>query len=34
VDEERYRFACTYAYLTRDRFTFLDLAAMNGVRGG
>lgn len=32
LSEERYRFACTYAYLTRDRFTFLDLAAMNDKR--
>lgn len=30
--EERYRFATSYAHLTRDRFTFLDLAAMNGKR--
>jgi glycerol-1-phosphate dehydrogenase [NAD(P)+] len=30
--EERYRFACTYAHLTRDRFTFLDLATMNDKR--
>lgn len=27
--EERYRFATSYAHLTRERFTFLDLAAMN-----
>lgn len=27
--EERYRFATSYAHLTRNRFTFLDLAAMN-----
>jgi glycerol-1-phosphate dehydrogenase [NAD(P)+] len=30
--EERYRFAVSYAHLTRDRFTFLDLAAMNTKR--
>ena len=30
--EERYRFALSYAHLTRDRFTFLDLAAMNMQR--
>jgi glycerol-1-phosphate dehydrogenase [NAD(P)+] len=30
--EERYRFATSYAHLTRDRFTFLDLAAMNAKR--
>ncbi len=30
--EERYRFATSYAYLTRERFTFLDLAAMNAKR--
>lgn len=27
--DERYRFATSYAHLTRERFTFLDLAAMN-----
>lgn len=32
LSEERYRIACTYAYLTRDRFTFLDLAVMNDRR--
>ncbi len=31
IDLERYRFATSYAHLTRDRFTFLDLAAM-GVK--
>lgn len=30
--EESYRFGCTHAYLTRDRFTFLDLAVMNDKR--
>lgn len=30
--EERYRFAISYAHLTRDRFTFLDIAAMNVQR--
>lgn len=30
--EERYRFAASYAYLTRERFGFLDLAAMNVKR--
>lgn len=30
--EERYRFATSYAHLTRARFTFLDLAAMNTKR--
>ncbi len=30
--EERYRFATSYAHLTRERFTFLDLAAMNAKR--
>jgi glycerol-1-phosphate dehydrogenase [NAD(P)+] len=30
--EERYRFATSYAHLTRNRFTFLDLAAMNVKR--
>lgn len=29
---ERYNSAQTYAYMTRDRFTFLDLAAMNARR--
>ena len=29
---ERYRFAVDYAHLTRERFTFLDLAAMNIMR--
>lgn len=29
---ERYKAAMDYAYLTRDRFTFLDLAAMNARR--
>jgi glycerol-1-phosphate dehydrogenase [NAD(P)+] len=28
LDPERYQNAVTYAYMTRDRFTFLDLAAM------
>jgi glycerol-1-phosphate dehydrogenase [NAD(P)+] len=32
IAEDRYRIACTYAYLTRDRFTFLDLAEMNEKR--
>lgn len=32
LDEERYRNACTNAYLSRDRFTFLDLAVMNDKR--
>ena len=32
ITDERYRFACNSAYLTRDRFTFLDLAAMNDKR--
>ena len=32
LDEERYRFATSYAHLTRDRFTFLDLAAMGAQR--
>lgn len=32
LEDERYRFACTYAYLTRERFTFLDLATMNDKR--
>ena len=31
---ERYETAVTYAYLTRERFTFLDLAAMSGRRAG
>jgi glycerol-1-phosphate dehydrogenase [NAD(P)+] len=30
--DERYRFATSYAHLTRERFTFLDLAAMNVKR--
>lgn len=30
--EERYNSAQAYAYMTRDRFTFLDLAAMNARR--
>lgn len=30
--EERYNSAVTYAYMTRERFTFLDLAAMNARR--
>jgi glycerol-1-phosphate dehydrogenase [NAD(P)+] len=30
--EERYRFAISYAHLTRERFTFLDIAAMNMQR--
>lgn len=34
LNDERYRFACNYAYLTRERFTFLDLAAMNDKRVG
>ncbi len=34
IAEERYRFACSYAHLTRERFTFLDLAAMNAKRVG
>lgn len=29
ISTERYRSACAYAYITRDRFGFLDLAAMN-----
>lgn len=33
IDTERYRNACVMAYLTRDRFTFLDLAIMNDWRG-
>ncbi len=32
LGDERYRNACTYAYLTRERFGFLDLAAMNDKR--
>ena len=32
LEVERYRFATDYAYLTRDRFTFLDIAAMNVQR--
>ncbi len=32
LPEERYRFATSYAHMTRDRFTFLDLAAMNVKR--
>jgi glycerol-1-phosphate dehydrogenase [NAD(P)+] len=32
IAEERYRFACSYAHLTRERFTFLDLAAMGTKR--
>ncbi|MFZ4541441.1 MAG: iron-containing alcohol dehydrogenase [Rickettsiales bacterium] len=28
LDEERYRFGVSYAHMTRERFTFLDLAAM------
>lgn len=34
IAEERYRFACDYAFMTRERFTFLDLAAMNVKRIG
>ncbi len=34
IADERYRYAASYAHLTRDRFTFLDLAAMNGKRIG
>jgi hypothetical protein len=30
--DERYRFATSYAHLTRERFTFLDIAAMNMQR--
>ena len=32
LDEARYQTALSYAHLTRDRFTFLDLAAMMGRR--
>lgn len=32
VLDDRYAAATSYAYLTRDRFTFLDLAAMNARR--
>lgn len=32
IAEERYRFGASYAHLTRERFTFLDLAAMNTKR--
>jgi len=32
MNEERYNAAVTYAYLTRNRFTFLDLAQMMGRR--
>jgi len=32
LNEERYNAAVTYAYLTRNRFTFLDLAQMMGRR--
>ncbi len=32
IDDERYRFAASYAHLTRDRFTFLDVAAMSVKR--
>jgi glycerol-1-phosphate dehydrogenase [NAD(P)+] len=32
LDMERYQHILTYAYMTRDRFTFLDLAAMNDKR--
>lgn len=32
VDEDRYRNACASAHLTRDRFTFLDLAVMSDKR--
>ncbi len=32
LEIERYRNACAYAYLTRNRFTFLDLAVMNDRR--
>lgn len=32
LSDERYLNACNYAYLTRDRFTFLDLAAMMNKR--
>jgi glycerol-1-phosphate dehydrogenase [NAD(P)+] len=34
ITQAHYQTACTHAYLTRDRFTFLDLAAMMGVRIG
>lgn len=34
IIEERYRYAVSYAHLSRERFTFLDLAAMNGKRIG
>lgn len=32
IAEERYRYAVSCAHLSRERFTFLDLAAMNGKR--
>lgn len=32
ISDERYQSALSYAYLTRDRFTFLDLATMMGRR--
>lgn len=32
ITDERYRFACTNGFMTRDRFTFLDIAAMNDKR--
>ena len=32
LGEDRYQSALRFAYLTRDRFTFLDLAAMMGRR--
>lgn len=32
LNEDRYKAAVTYAYLTRNRFTFLDLAQMMGRR--
>ncbi|MES2983570.1 MAG: iron-containing alcohol dehydrogenase [Pseudomonadota bacterium] len=32
MSDDRYRTACTYAFMTRDRFTFLDLAVMNDKR--
>jgi glycerol-1-phosphate dehydrogenase [NAD(P)+] len=32
IAEERYRFGASYAHLTRERFTFLDVAAMNTKR--
>ena len=32
LSDDRFNSAVTYAHLTRDRFTFLDLAAMSGKR--